>query len=76
MHAGDFGRQGSDETPDDLSQDSTRLTEKREEEDGRRVEKEEREVHPAGVKLHRSDYYTSPTLEELKELVDSEGECW
>nr|XP_053652021.1 nuclear pore complex protein Nup98-Nup96-like [Cherax quadricarinatus] len=31
--------------------------------------------HPAGVKLTRSGYYTLPSLEDLGEMVDSEGRC-
>nr|XP_045624502.1 nuclear pore complex protein Nup98-Nup96-like isoform X1 [Procambarus clarkii]XP_045624503.1 nuclear pore complex protein Nup98-Nup96-like isoform X1 [Procambarus clarkii]XP_045624504.1 nuclear pore complex protein Nup98-Nup96-like isoform X1 [Procambarus clarkii]XP_045624506.1 nuclear pore complex protein Nup98-Nup96-like isoform X1 [Procambarus clarkii]XP_045624507.1 nuclear pore complex protein Nup98-Nup96-like isoform X1 [Procambarus clarkii]XP_045624508.1 nuclear pore complex protein N len=31
--------------------------------------------HPAGVKLTRSGYYTLPSLDDLGEMVDSEGRC-
>ncbi|XP_042235081.1 nuclear pore complex protein Nup98-Nup96-like isoform X2 [Homarus americanus] len=31
--------------------------------------------HPAGVKLYRSGYYTLPSLEDLGEMVDSDGRC-
>lgn len=32
--------------------------------------------HPTGVVLRRPDYYTLPSLNELVELMDENGECW
>ena len=31
--------------------------------------------HACNIKLHRSDYFTIPTLDDLDEKVDDEGRC-
>ncbi|XP_068236847.1 nuclear pore complex protein Nup98-Nup96-like isoform X2 [Palaemon carinicauda] len=31
--------------------------------------------HPAGIKLTLSEYYTLPSLEDLKDMIDSQGRC-
>ena len=32
--------------------------------------------HPAGIKLTRPGYYTIPSMEELAQMVDGDGNCF
>lgn len=34
------------------------------------------EIHPAGIILARPEYYTVPSLEALKDFVDTNGNCY
>ena len=34
------------------------------------------QAHPAGLVLRRPGYYTLPSLEDLAEVVDEEGNCY
>ncbi|KAK7925328.1 hypothetical protein WMY93_007638 [Mugilogobius chulae] len=43
--------------------------------DEREEEQLEQSPHPAGLVLSRAGYYTIPSLEDLAEMVDSNGDC-
>lgn len=40
-----------------------------------KVNEEPAQPHPAGIVLHRHGYYTIPSLDELADMVDSNGDC-
>ncbi|KAM7373876.1 hypothetical protein PAMP_006566 [Pampus punctatissimus] len=58
----------SDDVSASLGEES--LLEDREEE-----QQESQSPHPAGIVLNRVGYYTIPSMEELAEMVDDNGEC-
>ncbi|XP_066286606.1 nuclear pore complex protein Nup98-Nup96-like isoform X2 [Branchiostoma lanceolatum] len=44
--------------------------------EGEAEEDVEREPHPAGIVLTKNEYYTEPSLDELANMVDENGDCW
>lgn len=60
----------SDDVSASLGEES--LQEEREEEQ----QEAQRAPHPAGIVLNRVGYYTIPSMEDLTEMVDENGQCW
>ncbi|XP_029957299.1 nuclear pore complex protein Nup98-Nup96 isoform X2 [Salarias fasciatus] len=51
------------------------LQEEREDEEEEEQQESQRSPHPAGIVLSRVGYYTIPSMEDLAEMVDEQGEC-
>ncbi|XP_017296751.1 nuclear pore complex protein Nup98-Nup96 isoform X2 [Kryptolebias marmoratus] len=60
----------SDDVSGSLGEES--LQEEREEEE---PQESQQPPHPAGIVLNRVGYYTIPSLEDLAEMIDENGEC-